>query len=29
MPFIETRDRENTKLYYKEWGKAGSKPAML
>lgn len=29
MPFIETNDRENTKLYYKEWGKAGSKPVIL
>jgi non-heme chloroperoxidase len=29
MPFIETRDRENTKLYYKEWGKAGLRPVIL
>ena len=29
MPYIETRDRENVRLYYKEWGKAGSRPVIL
>lgn len=29
MPFVETRDRENTRLYYKEWGKAGERPVIL
>lgn len=29
MPYIETRDQENTKLYYKEWGKGNSRPVIL
>ncbi|PZO82797.1 MAG: alpha/beta hydrolase [Micavibrio aeruginosavorus] len=29
MPYIETRDAENTKLYYKEWGKGNARPVIL
>jgi len=29
MPYIETRDQENTRLYYKEWGKGNQRPIIL
>lgn len=29
MPYIETRDAESTKLYYKEWGKQNARPVIL